>query len=104
MIIETPYKVGDVVSIKLNNGEEIIARLDESKSDKLKLSKPMALVATEGGVGFAPFMFTITPDTKIEVSINSIICVVKSAKMQRIYTFNRLQEFKQLNARSTQKR
>ena len=80
MIIETPYKVGDVVSIKLNNGEEIIARLDEEKSSKLKLSKPMALVATEGGVGFAPFMFTITPDTKIEVSINSIICVVKSAK------------------------
>ena len=33
MIIEAPYKVGDVVSIKLSSGEEMIARLD-SENDK----------------------------------------------------------------------
>ena len=28
MLIETQYQVGDVVSIKLSSGEEMIARLD----------------------------------------------------------------------------
>jgi hypothetical protein len=37
-------------------------------------------MATETGMGFAPYMFTITPDTKVPLKINSIICIVKSAK------------------------
>ena len=80
MIIETPYKVGDTVSIKLNSGEEMIARLDEETADHLVLNKPLILVAAETGVGLAPFMFTINPDAKVRLRLNSIICVVKSAK------------------------
>jgi hypothetical protein len=80
MIIEAPYTVGDVVSVKLSTGEELISRFTEKTPTHIKLTKPMILVATEQGVGFAPFMFTISPETKIEISINNIICVVKSAK------------------------
>ena len=29
MIIETPYKEGDTVSLKLSSGEEIVARLEK---------------------------------------------------------------------------
>ena len=29
MLIDTPYKNGDIVSIKLNSGEEVIAKLEE---------------------------------------------------------------------------
>ena len=36
MLIETQYKVGDVVSIKLSSGEEMIARLD-AENDELIL-------------------------------------------------------------------
>jgi hypothetical protein len=79
MIIQTPYKVGDIVSIKLNSGEEMIARLDEETADHLVLNKPLILVAAETGVGLAPFMFTIGPDAKVRLRLNSIICVVKSA-------------------------
>ena len=31
-------------------------------------------------MALAPYMFTVTPDTKIKLKINNIICVVKSAK------------------------
>ena len=33
MIIETPYKVGDTVSIKLTSGEEVVARYKEDKNN-----------------------------------------------------------------------
>lgn len=80
MIIEAPYSVGDVVSIKLTNGEELIGRFEEKTANHVKVAKPLSLVATEQGVGFAPFMFTVSPETKLELGINNIICIVKSAK------------------------
>ena len=80
MIIEAPYKVGDVVSIKLSSGEEMIARLDSENDKTAVVTKLLMLMATETGMGFAPYMFTITPDTKVPLKINSIICIVKSAK------------------------
>ena len=38
------------------------------------------LVAGETGAGLAPFMFTVDPDSKFEFDINSVICIVKTAK------------------------
>ena len=38
------------------------------------------LMATEQGMGLAPFMFTVSPEAKIKLKLNSIICIVKSAK------------------------
>jgi len=80
MILEMPYKNGDVVSIKLNSGEEMIARLEAESKEHLTLMKPLILMATDGGMGLAPFMFTVAPEQKIKININSIICTVKSAK------------------------
>ena len=80
MLIETPYTNGDVVSIKLSSGEEMIARLDSETDTNVILSKPYILIAAQNGMALAPYMFTVTPDTKIKLKINNIICVVKSAK------------------------
>ena len=80
MIIETSYKVGDIVSIKLNSGEEMIAKFEEQTATHIILKKPLILVAAEKGVGLSPFMFTVSPEAKVRLNINSIICVVESAK------------------------
>ena len=80
MLIETPYTNGDVVSIKLSSGEEMIARLDSENDTNVIVSKPYILIAAQNGMALAPHMFTVTPDTKIKLKINNIICVVKSAK------------------------
>jgi len=80
MLIETPYTIGDVVSIKLSSGEEMIARLDSENDTTVIVSKPYILIAAQNGMALAPYMFTVSPDTKIKLKINNIICVVKSAK------------------------
>lgn len=80
MLIQAPYTVGDVVSIKLSSGEETVARLEEIKSEHVVVKKPLMLVAGENGAGLAPFMFTVDPDAKFEISLNSIICIVKTVK------------------------
>ena len=80
MIIEAPYTMGDTVSIKLNSGEEMIARIEAEDSTHVTVVKPLMLMATEQGMGLAPFMFTVSPEAKIKLKLNSIICIVKSAK------------------------
>jgi len=78
MIIETPYKVGDTITAKTVAGEEIIARLEEEKGTKLKVSKPMALTANQQGLGMVPFSFTVNPESSIELNMNTLVFVAKT--------------------------
>jgi hypothetical protein len=80
MLIHAPYKVGDVVSIKLTSGEEMVARLEDQKAEELVVRKPLMLVAGQNGAGLAPFMFTVDPDSKFTLRLNNIICIVKTVK------------------------
>jgi len=78
MLLEMPYKVGDVVSMKLTSGEEILATLEEEKGNSLVLKKPLMLIAQQQGLGLAPFMFTASPDSKITINTDKVICITKT--------------------------
>jgi hypothetical protein len=78
MLIDLPYKEGDTITLKLTSGEEIIARLEEDKSEGLRLSKPMSLTATQEGIGLAPFVFTVAADTDLIINHNAVVCVAKT--------------------------
>ena len=89
MLIETPYKNGDTVSIKLSSGEELIARLEEETSDGFSLNKPLMVVAGQQGLGLAPFMFTVDPSAKFKVKSQNVVCIVKTAtEMSKQYIQN----------------
>jgi len=79
MLIQTPYKEGDTVSLKLTSGEEVVARLDEETATKFSLTKPMVLIAQQQGLGLAPFMFSVSPDAKININASSVTCISKTA-------------------------
>tara|TARA_R110000868_G_scaffold107807_6_gene294822 strand:+ start:38 stop:328 length:291 start_codon:yes stop_codon:yes gene_type:complete len=78
MLIEAPYKVGDVVSLKLSSGEEILGRLEAEVENNVTLKKPMVLIAQEKGLGLAPFMFSVSPDGKFVMKATAISCMAKT--------------------------
>lgn len=80
MIIETQYKIGDVVSLKLTSGEEVIARLEEETEKGYKVTKPLMLAATQQGLGLAPYMFSISPEAKVALNKSSVISISKTIK------------------------
>lgn len=80
MLIETPYKIGDTVSFKLNSGEEIVARLDAEEPGTYTLKKPMTLIAQQEGLGLAPFMFSVSPDGKFMLQSSAVSCIAKTEK------------------------
>lgn len=78
MLLEIPYKQGDIVSFKMTSGEEIIGRLESESDNFYDLRKPMVLIAGQQGLGLAPFMFSVSPDAKFRLSSKSVSCVAKT--------------------------
>ena len=63
MLLEKPIAEGDVVSIKLINGDEIIARLEKDDTNGITINRPLALTMSGGGLGMIPWMFLGNKDT-----------------------------------------
>ena len=78
MIIETPYKDGDTISLKLSSGEEIVARLEKEDTKSFTVRKPMVLIAQAEGLGLAPFMFSVSPDGKFVLNNSAVSCMGKT--------------------------
>jgi hypothetical protein len=78
MIIEKPLAAGDTVTIKTTAGEEIVARLVETKANSYVVSKPLAVMATPQGIGLGPLAFTVNPETKIEINTHAVLFVAKT--------------------------
>ena len=78
MLIEVPYKEGDTITLKTAAGEEILSRLVKEDNDSIKISKPMALTAAQGGLGLVPWVFTVGQDTEITLRTDSIMFIAKT--------------------------
>lgn len=78
MIIEKPLADGDTVTIKTTAGEEIVARLVQIKNNSYVVSKPLAVMATQQGIGLGPVAFTVNPDTKIEINTHAVLFIAKT--------------------------
>lgn len=78
MIIETPYKVNDTVTLKTTAGDEIVARFVEENDNQVTIQKPLALMATPDGMGLAPFAFTISQDAKVKLNKSAVLFVHKT--------------------------
>ena len=86
MIIETPYKATDTVTIKTTGGEEIVSRFVEEDDKLITVEKPMAIMATQQGIGLGPFSFTINPDARVKINKSAVLVVHKTdAEMAKQY-------------------
>lgn len=65
MLIQKGISQGDVVSMKLVNGDEIIARFEEETADTIKITKPLAITVGAQGLGMIPWIFLGDKETLI---------------------------------------
>ena len=63
MLIQKPVAEGDIVSIKLVNGDELIARLEKDDHSGLTINRPLALTMSGNGLGMIPWVFLGDRDT-----------------------------------------
>jgi hypothetical protein len=68
MLISKGVSVGEVITLKLTSGEELVAKLTEETDVYYKLSKPMVIGMGQKGPGLMPYLFTVNPDKDVKLS------------------------------------
>ena len=67
MLIDTGVSEGDVITLKLTSGEEIVAKLVEDGAAYYKLKNPQVIGMGPKGPGLMPYLFTVNPDKEIKL-------------------------------------
>jgi hypothetical protein len=72
MLIDKGVSVGEVITLKLTSGEELVAKLVEETDVYYKLSKPMVIGMGQHGPGLMPYLFTVHPDKEIKLQRSTV--------------------------------
>jgi hypothetical protein len=72
MLIDKGVSIGEVITLKLTSGEEIVAKLAEETTAYYKLSRPMVIGMGPNGPGLMPYLFTIHPDKEVKLSKTTV--------------------------------
>jgi hypothetical protein len=67
MLVSKKYAADDIVTLKIMNGDELITRIVLDDVSTFQITRPMAIVPTNQGVGLAPAMFSVEPDKVLTI-------------------------------------
>jgi hypothetical protein len=79
MLLKKPITQGSVVSIKIINGDEIIARYEGEDTDTVTVNRPLALTMGQGGLGMIPWIFLGDAET-VTLQKSHVFFVIPSKK------------------------
>ena len=80
MLIEKPVSEGDVVSLKLVTGEEVMAKLVSDDVMSYKISKPVILQMGQKGPMMVPYLLTVDMDKNLSISKSNVIAMAGTDK------------------------
>jgi hypothetical protein len=72
MFISKGFAEGEVVTLKLTSGEEIVAKLVEDGPLYYKLKNPQVIGMGPKGPGLMPYLFTVSPDKEIKLQKSTV--------------------------------
>ena len=86
MLISKGYQEGDIVSFKLSNGDEIVARIVSTDNDSYEITKPCTVMPGPQGMGLIQSLFTADSDINVRLQKNHVIMHAPSIdQMQKHY-------------------
>jgi hypothetical protein len=77
MLIDKGVTAGEVVTLKLTSGEELVAKLVEETPTHYKLNRPMVIGMGERGPGLMPYLFTVNPEKEVKL-LKTTVTVVEA--------------------------
>jgi hypothetical protein len=81
MLIDKGVAVGEVITIKLTSGEEIVAKLVEDQIMHYKLAHPMVIAMSPKGPALMPYLFTVDPSKQVKI-VKSVVAVAEATDKQ----------------------
>lgn len=81
MLIDKGVAAGEVVTLKLTSGEEIVAKMVEDQVMHYKLANPMVIAMSQKGPALMPYLFTVDPSKQIRIA-KAVVCVAEATDKQ----------------------
>lgn len=66
------FEKDTVYTIKLNSGEELVAKVVGVEFGRLTVSKPVSMAPGPQGLQLVPSLFSSNPDKNVDINITSI--------------------------------
>lgn len=86
MLVSKSYQESDIVSFKLINGDEIVARIVAVASNGFEVSKPCTVMPSPQGMGLIQSLFTAEADVNVVLQKEHVIMHAPSIDaMQKHY-------------------
>ena len=80
------YKDGDLITLKLMHGEEVIGTLQSQTEITLEIKKALTLMQGPQGLAFGTFFSTADQDKEITIAKDKVQCIsVVTSKIQEEY-------------------
>lgn len=78
MLIENPVKQGDIISLKLMTGEELVCKLKSKENNVWTVYNPLVLVISPDqsgnqSVNVIPYMFGQNKDNSVKISDDKVL-------------------------------
>ena len=61
-----------IYTIKLNSGEELVAKITDINTDTVTVSSPVSVAVGQQGLQMVPSLFSSSPDSTVGINKNSI--------------------------------
>ena len=73
LINKSRVSEGDIIALKLVNGDEIVAKLVKDNGDSWELDRPCTVMPSAQGIGLIQSLFTADPKITINISKTHVI-------------------------------
>ena len=80
MLIDKGVTIGEVVTLKLTSGEELVAKLVDDGPMHYKLSHPQVIGMGPKGPGLMPYLFTVSPDKEVRLNKGTVVMIEATDK------------------------
>jgi hypothetical protein len=84
--LKKDFSNGDVVSIKLINGDELIARFESEDENNITISRPLAITMSAQGMGLIPWVFLGKDESVTLRKKNTFFVVPSKGEAAKQYT------------------
>jgi hypothetical protein len=81
MLINKGVSAGEVITLKLTSGEELVAKLVEETDSYYKLSRIQVIGMGPKGPGLMPYLFTVSPDRDVKL-LKTTVTVAEASDEQ----------------------
>jgi hypothetical protein len=72
------FSAGDIVTIKLLSGDEVMGKFVEDAMGSITLDRPVMLAMTQKGPAMAPVLLTVNPDSKLTFNTQTVMVMAES--------------------------